>query len=692
MKSLGLTFLLLALFTFSYAQVNRSVPPQAGKAPVVEIGESQQFTLANGLKVVVVENNKLPRIIFNLSLNIDPISEGNAAGFTAATGDLLRTATKTRTKSQIDEAIDFLGASLFTYSEGVYGIVLSKHKETFMELLADVVLNPVFTQEELDKYKNETISGIKTSKSNPNSIATNVATVLRYPNHPYGEILTEETVNNITLEHCKNYYQTYFKPNVAYLTIVGDITAAEAKLLVEKYFGQWQQAEVPKQSYTFPQIGNGVRVAFVDRPAAVQSVVSVFYPAELTQNSEFALSASVANTIFGGGVFSSYLMTNLREDKAYTYGAYSSLSPDQNVATFSVSTQVRNEVTDSAIVQILEEMKRICTEIPDKEHLEQILSVMNGNFALSLEDPQTVARFALNTVRYNLPENYYATYLERLSKISQEDVLKAAKKYFTPNNCIILVVGNKAEVAEKLAKLATSGKVEFYDEYGNPAVDKIRPAPENVNATQVIDNYINAIGGKEKLNKVEFVTYRTVTEMPGRTLEVLTQLINGKALRKTTFLGTTVMQQIIFDGEKGQQTDRGIVSKLTVNQIAEFKAKTFIFPEKEYIALGYKLNLLGIENINSVDCYKIEITTNLNNTFWEYYSVETGLKVRKVTVEKMQENMVTTNLDIISYTDIQGVKYVDKFVTTLGGQPFEFKTTEIDFTTKPDKDLFKVQE
>ena len=234
------------------------------------------------LKVFVVENHKLPRVAFSLQLDIDPIKEGDKAGISEIAGDMLAKGTKNRTKDDLNFAIDFIGASFFTSSTSVFGASLKKHQNTLLEIMADVIKNPDFKEEELKKLKTQYISNVQTQKDDPDAIASNVRRVLLYgKDHPYGEIVREETIENITLDDAVNYYSTYFKPNVAYLAVVGDINVKEAKTLVEKYFGDWKKGEVPQHKYDFPERPKSTHVAFVNKPGAVQSVIAVFNPIEL---------------------------------------------------------------------------------------------------------------------------------------------------------------------------------------------------------------------------------------------------------------------------------------------------------------------------------------------------------------------------------------------------------------------------
>ncbi len=218
--------------------------------------------------------------------------------------------------------------------------------------------------------------------------------------------------------------------------------------MVKKYFGSWEAGEVPSYHYPDPSPPASPTVAIVDRPYAVQSVIKVGYPVEFTIGMEDYIKARVMNVLLGGGTYRLY--NNLREEHGYTYGAYSMLSQDKYVGNFQATADVRNEVTDSSVYQILYEMKRLREERVPVEELNIVKNYMMGNFSLALEDPQTVARFALNIARYDLSPDYYANYLKGISLVSPDDIQQMALKYIKPDNAYILVVCKASEIAEGL--------------------------------------------------------------------------------------------------------------------------------------------------------------------------------------------------------------------------------------------------
>lgn len=684
-----ISFLIVFIVAFNAtAQLDRSIRPKAGPAPEIKIGEHHSFTLDNGLNVIVVENHKVPVVSFQLTLDVDPVMEKDAVGYVGFTGDLLRTGTTNKTKAEIDEAVDFIGATLNTYSNGIYAQSLKKHSDNLLELMSDVLMNPVFPESELEKSKKQAISGLKSSETDASAISRRVAPKLRYPNHPYGEIQTEETIENITRDKCLNYYNTYYKPNAAYLVIVGDITVKESEKIAEKYFGKWAKGEVPQQEYQFPNKTIGTRIAMVHKDDAVQSVIAVTYPINLKPGSKDAIPAYLTNEILGGGVFSGRLMLNLREDKGYTYGARSSLRTDPYIGYFSAGAQVATDVTDSAIVGFIYEMNRMRDEKVSEEDITLAKNVSTGSFARSLERPQTIARFALNTQRYNLDEDYYPTYLEKLNAVSIDEIQQMAKKYITPDNAIVLVVGDKNKLADRLKALDADGKIEFYDANGNPLKEESKKAiPEGMNAEKVIEKYIEAIGGKENLEKIQDITMIATASMNGMELK---QTIYQKAPNKyATIMAVNgnVMGQQAFNGERAIAKSFQGEQEITGEDLENLKVEASLNKELKYDELGVKLTLEAIEAVDGKDAYKVKVERPTGKVSYDFYNVESGLRVLSKETIVAPQGQFTQNHAFSNYKDVDGIKF--PFTMKISGiQNMELTFESVVLNTDLSDDLF----
>ncbi len=678
--------ILILAFTISVnAQVDRTKAPNAGPAPEVKIGDYQSFELKNGLKVFVIENHKIPVVSYSLSLDNDPVLEGDKVGYVGMTGELLRAGTTNRSKDEIDESIDFIGAQLSTSASGIYGRSLKKHTETLLELMSDILYNPTFPQEELDKSKKQWITGLKTQQNEPKAIASNVAGALQYgKDHPYGEIETEESINNITVDDCKSYYNTYFSPSVAYLIVVGDITLKEAKKEAKKYFSQWEAKDVPKHSYEFPRGYDSPKVVVSNKDGAKQSIIEVTYAIDLKPGTEDVIPAKLMNFILGGGSFSSRLMQNIREDKGYTYGAYSSLSSDELVGTFRASASVRNAVTDSALVQTLKEMNRIRTEKVPEEDLQMMKNVLTGSFSRSLEDPQTVARFALNIAKYNLPEDYYKTYLQKLNAVTSDEILNIAQKYIRPENAIVLAVGDVSQIKAGMKQFSPSGEVVEYDFFGDPV--KSSPIPAGLTALGVIDNYITARGGKDNIKKVIDITSSATATIQGMTLNIKAFKKSSGKLCVETYMGPNLLSKQVCDGVGAKVSSPQGEQVLQGEMLEQMKNEATLFPELEYANDGYSLELVGVEDVDGEDAYKVKVTNPAGNEQTLFFAKSSGLLVKEVSASPQGS---ATSL-ILEYTEVNGVKYPSKVSQSMGLQNIEVTVDKIEVNKGIDDSLFEI--
>jgi zinc protease len=651
----------------------RSKSPAPGEAPKIQIGKADKFTLDNGLTVIVVENHKLPRVSYQLFVDVDPALEGAMAGKKDLFGDMLAKGTRTRTKAQIDESIDFIGASMSASASGVSGSCLTRHTDKLLEIMADVVLNPTFPDDEFDKSKKRSESGLQAAKDNADAIAGRVGNVLRYGTaHPYGESMSEETLANIKVESLRTHHLQYFKPGRSYLVCVGDITRATAERQARAYFGQWASGNVPGHVYDTPKAPAQTQVDFVHKPAAVQSVINITYPVDLKPGTPDAIPASVMNTILGG-YFNSRINANLREGKAYTYGARSTVNPDERVGYFNAGASVRNEVTDSAIVEFMRELRRMQTEPVPESELQVVKNVLTGNFSSSLEQPGTIARFALNTARYKLPEDYYEKYLQRVQEVTARDVQRMANTYIQPNNAHILVVGNKDEVADKLKVFSPTGKVNYYDSYGRPLEDKRMAIPPGVTAQKVVDDYVQAIGGAAAIAKIkDMETKSSIAVGPGMSLAMRTaQKDNAKIVVEMTMNGQT-LNKSVFDGNKGVSMGQGGVQVLEGKELQDIKEQAHTCKEMLYNTKNYTLNLKGIDQIDGKNAYVLQVKRTDGKETTEYYDMQTGLKLREITVQEQGGQSITLTNDYANYKSVGGIK-VPHEMTISGAMPIPLK-------------------
>ncbi len=687
MKKISI-YLILILLSGSqlFAQVDRSQRPEPGPAPIIQLGDFEAYTMDNGMRVILVENRQVPVVSFQLSLDIDPVLEGDAKGYVGMAGTLMREGTTSRSKREIDESIDFLGASISTSSTGIFASSLSRHRHQVLDLMSDILLNPSFPQSELERLITQSKSGLATTRNDAGSMAANVGRVAVYgPDHPYGEVTTEETLDNISLNLIKEYYESHFKPNVAYMVIVGDIDLSEAKELMDTYFGSWQPGNVPSRAFPTPTLPMGRRVAVADRTGAVQSVVMVTHPVQLTPGHEDAIKVSVMNSILGGGVFSGRLMQNLREDKGYTYGAGSSLASDRLVGRFTARTEVRNEVTGHTVEEILYEVGRMVDEPVEEESLQLTKNFMTGSFARSLESPRTIANFALNIERFELPEDYYANYLENLNAVTARDIQDMAARYLKPEQSIVVVAGNKDDVIDQLIPFSATGHVEFYDPFGRPIeAGEALDIPEGMTADDVMDRYFEALGGKEKLKGIQDITQEMVATTMGQQIQMTSYQKAPNYILVNTKMGGMVLAQQLFDGKKGVVAQMGNVNEFTEGPVYDqLKMQATLNFEMYYADFGVEKELVGIESAEGQMAYKIKMVMPTGEQSYEFYSVESGLKLKTISEE--------TSAVYKDYQSTDGILFPMKITQEAGPQVIEITITQIQINTGLSGDIFTIE-
>lgn len=654
-KILGTAIIFFCCFGLKAEELDRSVKPQPGPAPSIEMGEYESFELENGLQVFVVENDRLPRVALNLVLDMGPIEEGNKKGYRSVTGDLLKTGTENRTRNEINEEIDFLGARFSTNSNGFFATSLSHNTEELLDIVADVMKNPLFEQEEFDRIINRRKSNLAAEKDDGSAIASKIRSKVFFEGHPYQESTTSETIENVSLQDCKNYYDSYFRPNIGYMSVVGDITKEEAQEMLENYFGDWESQEVEKQEFDKPEPPEQNQISIHNRAHATQTVLNIGHPVDLQPGADDAIKASLMNTLLGGGFFR--LNDLLREDRAYTYGSYSRLSTDSEIGQFMAGADVRTQVTDSSAYLILEEMNRLREEPVDENELQRVKNFRTGNFAISLENPQTVARFALNIARYDLPEDYYANYLKEIEKVEVDDIQEMAQKYLKPDNAHIVAVGQANEFTEGLTELVPGPEPRYFDQEGNE-IDPPRKydIPDDLTAEDVIDNYIEAIGGRDNLELIKSFSTMTSANVQGTRIEIEEHKQNPDKFFNQVSMGGNIMNKRVLNGDRGYTMEGGVRQEMEEDQLKETRIEGQVVEEMFYGKYDVEIDLNGIEEVDGKPAYSVDVSLPSGTNKTLYFDKETHLKVRESTMMETPQGEMPITINYLEYAEVEGVK------------------------------------
>jgi zinc protease len=663
------------LLTITMQAQDRPMPKQ-GPAPSINIKKPVTFVLENGLKVLVVENNKLPRVSYNLSLDNAPFAEGNKKGVTDLVSAMIGNATETISKEKFNEEIDFLGATISFYESGASANGLSRYSARILELLADGALNPLFSQADFDAERAKLIEGLKSDEKSASAIAARVQNVLTYGKEHYnGEFTSEETLKNVTLQDVINHYNTYFVPANAYLVVIGDVKVKDVKKKVEELFGAdvWKKATAPNLTYNDPKDLQYSQINFVDVPNAVQSEIALINLSKLKMNDKDYFAAILANQILGGGG-EGRLFLNLREKHGWTYGSYSNLGASKYISKFSSTASVRNAVTDSAVVEIFNELKKIRTDLVSAEDLKNAKAKYIGNFVMQIEKPATIARYALNIKTLGLPEDFYENYVRNINAVTPEDIRNAANKYFLADNTRVVIVGKAADVLPGLEAMSAKEKMPifYFDKYGSkvekPVVKKEIPA--GVTAQTVIKKHIDLIGGEKALKAVKTMLVSSKGTIQGQSLDMVSKVSNkGMASTDVSMMGMSVMKQVIGD-KTGYQSAQGQKKNIEGAELAKEKKEAVPFVELSLLT-DKTLVLSGIETLNGQDAYVIQVGSTKY-----FYDVKTGLRAASESEvgDGAQKRKVMTSYS--DYVDVKGVKVPYK--TTMDvGMPLEFITQEV---------------
>jgi len=660
-------YIAASLFLSITMQAQDRPQPKPGPAPTINVKKPETFTLKNGLKVMVVENHKLPRVSYTLTLDNPPYAEGDKKGVADLTSSMIGKGSKKTSKDAFNEETDFLGANISFSSNGANASGLSKYAGRILELMAEGALHPVFTQEEFDKEKAKLLEGIKSQEKSVTAVASRVENVLAFgKTHPSGEYLSEESINKVSLNDVVLNYNTYFVPGNAYLVVIGDVNTKEVKKTVEKLFGSWKKAIAPQLTYSDPKNVQYSQINFVDMPNAVQSEIALVNTVNLKMTDKDYFATLLANQILGGGG-EGRLFLNLREKHGWTYGAYSSIGSGKYVTKFRSSASVRNAVTDSAVVEFFNELKRIKTELVSAEDLKNAKAKYIGNFVMQIEKPATIARYALNTATQNLPEDFYENYIKNISAVTPEDIRNAANKYFLSDNTRIVVVGKAADVLPGLESLKTP--IFYFDKYGNPTEKPVvnKPIPAGVTAKTVFDNYIKAIGGEKAVTGVKSIATVSTASIQGQALELISKhTSDNKSLMEMKVAGMSMSKQVVSD-KAAYAVQQGQRKDYTAEEFKEKKENAAAFPELAY-AKRADLKIKGIETINGSDAYAIE-----NGKTTLYYDVKTGLKVGEAKTMERAGQKMTQMVSYSDYKEVKGIKVPYKTIMNVG--------MDLDFTT-----------
>lgn len=443
--------------------LDRTQRPPAGPLPEASFPEYETVTLKNGLTLYLIPSQRQPTITYRLMLRSGGLYDGDKPGLAEMVADLLTKGVEGKSAFDIANETDFIGGSIGAESTSDFTAVtvsgLSKYSEQLLGTLTELVERPTFPEDELTKLKQRYVSGLQSQRQNPGEMADLLRRKLVYGDAGYGFIKTEESVEAIGREDLVAFHETHFAANNASLAIVGDFDRKAMLKQIDATLAKWEARDLePLPSMDFPEVA-GVSIHVVDRPGSVQSTIRVAQQS-VGRSDPDALELRVVMSILGGGG-SGRMFRNLREDKGYTYGAFSYAANAAHFGAIVTSVEVRNEVTEDSVRQILLELERITEgEIAESE-LSLHRKYLTGNYILSLESAEATASRVQEIDIYGLEPSFYRDYVSRLANLTSTAAEALARRRIEAKNVVVAIVGDAESIAPALTQF---GPVTVYND------------------------------------------------------------------------------------------------------------------------------------------------------------------------------------------------------------------------------------
>lgn len=655
--------------------VNRAQRPLAGPPPDITFPPYETFTLSNGLKVFLVQDPR-PSVTMRLLVRGGNALDNDKTGLADAVADLITNGAGKLSASEFADQIDFIGGSVSGSASpdaiNVIGSGLKKHLPQVLDLFGNAVMNPTYPEDEIQKYKALQISGLEANKKEADFLATYAVAKMLYGNSPLGKMPTEASLSSITRDDIVRYHKQLFVPNNSTLAVVGDLSKSELKKMLEGKFGSWKASATLPPPAPKMMKPKGGHVILVDRPTSVQSILRVVGPGpEYTDKNR--TRTFLVNSVLGGGTgLGNRLAMNLRETHAYTYTPYSYFTANDFGGYFLAAADVRNEVTDSALVQLLFEVNRMATEHVTKEELTLNVQSAVGNYLMSLANPTTTAIRVQNIDFYKLPTDYYDRLVEIYNTTTADHILELAKQFFRKADMNIVVVGKASEVKEKLQAF---GDVQVWDEDLNP-VKEVSADDLGITADQAWAKMLDAVGGKDNLRKIKSISQEGTGSISfgPQTMSgavKMTQAYPNKLYQELSVNGMT-MQQQFSDGESVVIIAQGNKMPLSPEDQKKAIAGNYMLSEAWLDELGGSLSLKGTKNVEGRETVIIEVQIPDASTQLYYLDRETFLPMQ---IE--DENSSTRYFDWVKVDG--GIKRPSGMLVSLG-QGAELKVSNISYT------------
>ena len=671
-------------------------------------------TLDNGMQVVVVLHHEQPVVSVRLLVGAGSVHEPQTrAGLANLLASLLDQGTTTLTAQEIAETIDTIGGGLgvgagsdLTY---VNAVVMKDSFELVMNLVSDVVRNPSFAPEEIERQRQQVLSSLQVSMQDPDYIAGVVFDRLVYGFHPYGRAQsgTLESLPSITQADLRAFHDTYFVPNGSILAIVGDLTADEAFEAAGRIFGDWPRKATPVPEFSEPPPPTR-RVVVIDRPGAVQTEIRVGHLGVPRRHDEY-LTLDILTRVLGGEG-SNRLHRVLRADRSLTYGAEASMHTLQLIGDFEAQTNTRSEATAEALRLTIEEFWRLQRQRVGPRELAGVQAFMSGSFPLQIETPDAIALRVLNVLFYGIDLEELTTYRERVGAVTADDLHRVAREYLMPDRLSIVLVGDAETFIDDLPGAGFTDieriplseldltSVGLMRGGGTTRAVRVRPTgSEHEQAMRVVRRALDAKGGPERLRAIGTATAKgrttMFTEAGPMTADTVSYTAYPDRFRVEAELPTGTLVQGYADERAWMQGPNG-VEDAPVEVRDDFRASV----RRDMIPLllraaggGVEMRPLDSPVSAAGEPLAVEFLTNdVDEPVRLFLDPKTGLVVRQTYMTYGEDGLEETEELYSDYRLVDGVQVAFRAIVRRGGfSVLERELTELTFNTSLDGALFE---
>jgi zinc protease len=477
-------------------------PPPLQPRPI-SIPTPRETVLPNGLTLVVVEDQRLPLVSYRLAFRVGgAFDPPGLPGLTDLLAGLLPEGTASRTSKEIADEVARMGASLSAGATSDYTIVaasaLAHFNDPVLALMAEVILEPSFPENEVELAKQNTKEGLRQQRAQPSFLASEMVSRVMYGDHPYAVVApTPESIDRSSREEFVRFHRARLVPNNAVFIVVGDVKYEDIRNQVESLFSTWERGEAVTPNFPAPPVRTSKVAYLVDRPGSAQSNI-VIANSGITRTNPDYFPLMLMHTVLGANA-SSRLFMNLREDKGYTYGAYSNLDARRTAGTFRATAEVRTPVTGDSLKEFFYELDRIGKEPVSEKEIADAKSYLTGVFPIRLETQEGLTDQLVQIKMLNLPDDYLQRYRDRVQAVTIADIQRVAEKYIKPDEAAVVVVGDGALVLDQIKPYCedievynTAGKrktltpADVTEPAGSWSVEIETPLGQNIPATVTV--------------------------------------------------------------------------------------------------------------------------------------------------------------------------------------------------------------